>query len=50
MFVVVRECGGEDGPVARETQSVQTTEARGDPPQVNPNPNPGQKLEGILLK
>ena len=35
VFAAVRERGGEDGPVAGEAQSVQTAEARGDPPEVN---------------
>ena len=35
VFAAVRECGGEDGPVASEAQSIQATEARGDPPYVN---------------
>ena len=35
VFAAVRERGGEDGPVAREAQSVQTSKTRGDPPEVN---------------
>ena len=35
VFAAIRECGGEDGPVAGEAQSVQTAETGGDPPEVN---------------